>query len=214
VKEMFTFVIEDETMSRVVDDVAFCRKRIEVRREGSWLCVRSEPAVPLNEVLTNNNVSKDSDTQIKIWKTVDNELRNFDRMYSGYQWITDALRTLAVERLPLISLTRSVTFNYETDMALRMVGTRYCSDRSVSLADIVPPLFHLNNAYYTNCDQAINFLLCRGKLVMQLIRYEGVLRRVVMTESEGKRYRKLFRLRYENPVVVVCTRAVVERLRN
>jgi hypothetical protein len=213
VKELDTFIVEDETTSKVVANVKFCRKRIVVTLEDRRYCIRSEPAVPLNEILTMEPIPNSIRIQQDLWTTTRTELNVFDRCHPGYQWITDALQVLALERLPLASLSRTVTHYYETDFEFKLVGARHCSTSSVDSAKRVNPVFHLDNVYYGTVDQSISFLLARGDLVMQLVRYEGVLKRMVLTELEGKRYRRLFRLRYDVPVVVCCERAVILELR-
>jgi hypothetical protein len=213
VKELDTFIVEDETTDKVVRDVRFCRKRVQVTREGRYFCIKSEPAVPLNELLTMEVVPRSTRAQQDLWRTIQTDLNNFEKVNPDYQWITDALKVLALERLPLANLTRTITHYYEDDFDLELLGSRYCSALSVEAAMLVDPVFHLDNVYYGDVEQSISFLLARGKLLMQTILHEGVLQRVVLTDLEGKRYRKLFRLRYEVPVVVVCDDVVLMELR-
>jgi hypothetical protein len=214
VKELETFIVEDETRSKVVDNVKFCRKRVEVRRVGRSYSIKSEPAVPLNELLTTAVVPTSVQAQQKLWQTVQTGLNNFNRENSGYQWVTDALSMLAVEKLPSATMSQVITHYYEGDLELVIVGTRYCSMLSVEAANLVAPVFHLDNIYYGTADQAISFLMARGGLVMQRICYEGTSKKVVMTEREGERYRRLFRLRYDVPVVVTCNLDVLTELRS
>jgi hypothetical protein len=77
------------------------------------------------------------------------------------------------------------------------VGNRSCSIESINLACKVDPVFHLSNIYYGSLEESIQYLLARGLLIMQFVKRDGILKKVIMTDNEGKYYRKHFRMRMQ-----------------
>jgi hypothetical protein len=70
IKELNSFIVEDSCDADVVEGIRFCRKRIRVREERHHYLIESEPAVPLNEVLTMLTVPRKQATQDKMMRTV------------------------------------------------------------------------------------------------------------------------------------------------
>jgi hypothetical protein len=212
IKELNSFIVEDSCDADVVEGIRFCRKRIRVREERHHYLIESEPAVPLNEVLTMLTVPRKQATQDKMMRTVATELRTFERENPEYYWITDALLVIAQQRLPLATVTKSVVQRFESDFSIRQVDNRLCTDKSVELAKQVPPVFHLDNVYYETIGQSISFLLCRGLLTLQKVSVGGRVLKVIMTDNEGKRYRSRFTRRITWRDTVIANAGVVDRL--
>lgn len=212
VKELNTFIVEDSTQTKVVDGIKFCRKRVGVTKQDTYYNIKSEPAVPLNEVITSETIPSKPQAQQKLWETARHELSNFARENVGYEWMTDSLLSIVASRLPRANITRTISAYAETDLELQLVEARYCSVNSINLATSVPPIFHLSNIYYGSVEQSIQFLLARGQLVMQLVRYQGTLYKAVMTENEGKYYRRFFKTKMSVHQVIQPNDSVVSRL--
>jgi len=195
VKEDSSFIAEDHLDDAVVPGMVFCRKRIRVKDLGNMILIETEPSLPLNEVFTMENIPSNPRYQQRLLKTVQSELINFEGSYEGYEWITDAMLSIAISRLPLAKPIRTYTHYDELRFNVQLVGRRYCTEESIRAAYTVAPLFHLQNVYYGTVAQSINYLLCRGRLVIQTVMYQGEIHKVVMLEREGRAYRKRFRRR-------------------
>jgi hypothetical protein len=214
VKELNSFIVEDSCDSPVVNGIKFCRKRIQVRSDNNYYYIKSEPAVPLNEVFTAVDIPNNPRAQQKIFNTVRSELDNFSRENQDYAWISGTLLAMASSKLPKAQMTKTLSIKYDSELSYSLVDNRLCSESSIQLSRSVSMISHLTNIYYGTIPDSINYLLARGKLVLQLVTIEGKDRKVIMTEREGKAYRKHCVWRSEVPVIPAVDFIVLHKLTN
>lgn len=214
IKELNSFIVEDSCDGVVVEGFKFCRKRIQVIEEPHHYVVKSEPAIPLNELLTMTDIPKKPTAQENLMRTVTTELRTFEKDHPEYFELTDALMVIASSKLPYATPKKVITQFYESNLDFVQVGGRFCTPESVKQSNLVSPVFHLNNVYYGTVEQSINYLLCRGSLTIQRVSIGGDIQRVVMTEGEAKGYRSKYTFKFSWDEMVTADPDLVEFLSN
>eukprot|EP00980_Cylindrotheca_fusiformis_P011204 scaffold2566_cov52-Cylindrotheca_fusiformis.AAC.3 len=113
IKELSVYHIE-EIPDGVIDDAAFCRKRINLKRDCDGTHLTGEPSVPIPASLFPSTSIRRFDLQIQAWRELDYNLQGFDEQMPGYSRLTDTLRQLFLEKYRRVIPLRTHTAKHLT----------------------------------------------------------------------------------------------------